>query len=129
MTTTPSLFEWRDGFKILIVDDNAPAADSLTRLLNRIGMDARCVYSAASALQEDLRNFDVLLLDIAMPEMDGYQLVRALRERGMTTPIVALTGYGLEDDKRRAAEAGFTAHLTKPVGLKDIRELLSQICR
>ncbi len=126
-SNTPSLFEWRDGFKILIVDDNVPAADSLTKLLNRVGMIAHCVYSAAAALQEDARTYDVIMLDIGMPEMNGYELVRELRERGISIPIVALTGFGLEEDKRRAHEAGFTAHLTKPVGLKEIRELLSRI--
>lgn len=127
MSTGPSLFEWRDGFKIFIVDDNVPAADSLTKLLNRVGMEAHCVYGAEAALQEDVSGYDILLLDIGMPGMDGYELVRAFRARGVRIPIVALTGYGLDDDKRQAREAGFSAHLTKPVGLKEIRELLSQI--
>jgi CheY-like chemotaxis protein len=126
-SSSPSLFEWRTGFRVLVVDDNMPAADSLTKLLNKVGMHAERAYSAREALERDLSHFDVLLLDIGMPEMDGYELAHALRARGISTPIVALTGYGLESDKRTARDAGFSAHLTKPAGLREIREVLSQL--
>lgn len=124
--STPPPFK-QQGLRVLIVDDNAPAADSLAKLLNKIGMRASCFYAARDALAYDTSEYDIILLDIGMPEMDGYELVQKLRERGVTRPIVALTGYGLADDKRRAQEAGFTAHLTKPVGLKEIRELFSSL--
>ncbi len=116
------------NLRILIVDDNAPAADALTRLLNKIGAHATAAYSGHEALgSEQLDMIDLFILDVGMPHMDGYQLVHALRELGITAPIVALTGYGLSDDKRRAHEAGFTSHLTKPVGLSDLNELFESV--
>lgn len=123
----PTLFEWRDGFKIFIVDDNVSAADSLTKLLRKVGMDASCAYAARDALACNLSDYDVIFLDIGMPDMDGYELIHELRARGVLCPIVALTGYGLAEDKQKAHEAGFAAHLTKPIGLREIREVLSQV--
>ena len=115
------------GLSVLIVDDNSPAADALARLLNKIDMRAQARYSAKETLESDLSHFDVILLDIGMPEMDGYQLVREIRSRGVTLPVVALTGYGLASDVQKAKDAGFTAHLTKPVGLTDIQGLFAQL--
>lgn len=112
------------GLRILVVDDNAPAADSLVRLLNKLGAQAQAVYSAHEALGcAKLAEIDLFLLDVGMPQMDGYELVTALRKSGITAPIVALTGYGLNEDKQRAFGAGFTSHLTKPVGLSDLNEV------
>ena len=62
-----------------------------------------------------------------MPHMDGYATIQALRTKGVSIPIVALTGYGLLEDKQKALDAGFTAHLTKPVGLKDIAAMLDTV--
>lgn len=115
--------------KMLIVDDNIPAADGLAKLMNRIGVQAEARYSGREALKiAHPAVYDMILLDIGMPEMDGYELVKLLRERGIRSPIVALSGYGLSDDKRKAREAGFTAHLTKPVGLQELRDLLASLC-
>ena len=114
--------------RILIVDDNMPAADGLAKLMNRIGMQAEARYSGKEALEiADPESHDVFLLDIGMPEMDGYELVKRLREKGIRSPIIALTGYGLEGDKQKAYDAGFTAHLTKPIGLQEIRELFEKL--
>ncbi len=116
------------SLRILVVDDNAPAADALVRLLNKIGARATAVYSGHEALgSERLGEIDLFILDVGMPQMDGYQLVRALRDRGIAAPIVALTGYGLSDDKKRAYDAGFTTHLTKPVGLADLNDLFESV--
>lgn len=107
--------------RILVVDDNAQAADSLVKLLNKLGARADAAYSGEETLErENLHEYEVMLLDVGMPRIDGYELVRMLRERGIERPIIALTGYGMSDDKTRALEAGFSAHLTKPVGLSDI---------
>ncbi len=114
--------------RILVVDDNAAAADSLVRLLNKLGAQAHPVYSAHEALGVSrLEDVDLFLLDVGMPQMDGYELVAALRKRGITAPIVALTGYGLSDDKQRAHESGFTSHLTKPVGLSELNTLFESV--
>ncbi len=114
--------------KILVVDDNQAAADSLSRLLNALGWQTIAVYSgeqALSFLEKD--KVDLIFLDIGMPGMTGYELVRILKEhdRHSKIPVVAVTGYGLEDDKIKAIQAGFSAHITKPIGARDLREILT----
>ena len=114
--------------KILVVDDNPAASDGLVRLLVALGWPAQGFYAAKNVLEHLENNTaDVIFLDIGMPEMDGYQLTRELRARGHTMPIVALTGYGMREDKEKAFDAGCTAHLTKPIGIKELREILSEI--
>ena len=115
------------GKHILVVDDNMPAANSLVKLFNKLGAKAEAVYSGAAAIEHDLSDTDIILLDIGMPHMDGYATIQALRTKGVSIPIVALTGYGLLEDKQKALDAGFTAHLTKPVGLKDIAAMLDTV--
>lgn len=116
------------GLRILVVDDNAPAADSLVKLLNKLGARAQAVYSAHEALgSERLSEVDLFLLDVGMPQMDGYELVAALKQRGIVAPIVALTGYGLSEDKQRSRDAGFASHLTKPIGLSDLNGLFENV--
>lgn len=114
------------GARVLIVDDNEPAASALARLLRKLGADASTAFSAHDTLsRDDLPSFDIFLIDIGMPEIDGYALVKILRERGVAQPIVALTGYGMSDDKKAALDAGFSAHLTKPIGVQDLRDTFS----
>ncbi len=113
--------------RILIVDDNIQAADSLAKLLNKVGAQADTLYSGEETLSHDISPYDVLLLDVGMPRIDGYQLAKTLRRRGVTTPLVALTGYGMTDDKKRAQDAGFNAHLTKPIGLKELAETIAKV--
>jgi CheY-like chemotaxis protein len=115
--------------KVLIIDDNVLAADAIVRLLRALGWSAESRYSP-SAAQEYFKTEhpDVAILDIGMPEMDGYTLVGILRnDLHVTVPIIALTGYGLGEDRERAFEAGFTAHLTKPVGMSDLQETLTRL--
>lgn len=115
--------------RILVVDDNHAAADSLVRLLNALSYAAKAFYSAHDVV-EYLKEHeaDIVFLDVGMPEIDGYMLVKLLREQGHDRlPIIAITGYGLEEDKKRAIEAGFTAHLTKPIGIKEINRIMSEI--
>jgi signal transduction histidine kinase/CheY-like chemotaxis protein len=116
------------NLRILVVDDNAPAADALVRLLNKMGANANAAYSAHEALgSELLHEIDLFLLDVGMPHMDGYELVAALRKRGISAPIIALTGYGLAEDKQRALDAGFSSHLTKPVGLQELNTMFESV--
>lgn len=115
------------GKSILVVDDNEAATNSLTKLLNKLGATAEPAYSGREALEKDMSGYDLILLDIGMPHMDGYELVKALRERGITKPIVALTGYGLTEDRERAIRSGFTSHLTKPVGIDDIARVIGEV--
>lgn len=107
------------GLRVLIVDDNQDAADALGVLLAQHGSHVHVSYLAAPAIDQ-LREFDpaLVLLDIGMPGIDGYEACRRIRAAHRPeVRIVALTGWGQEEDRRRAAEAGFDAHLTKPVDL------------
>jgi two-component system CheB/CheR fusion protein len=104
--------------RVLIVDDNEDAANSLAMILQLSGHETASVYTAADAL-ERARAFrpDVVLLDIGLPGMDGYEVAQKMRElpglKGIR--LVAVTGYGRSDDRLRARDAGFDDHLTKPV--------------
>jgi signal transduction histidine kinase len=114
-----------DGQRVLIVDDNVDAADSMALFVAQLGAEVRVSYDGTSAL-ERLREFDpsLILLDIGMPGIDGYQTCEQIRrERGALVRIVAITGWGQEEDRRRAAKAGFDAHLTKPVNPQHLVEL------
>jgi signal transduction histidine kinase len=115
--------------RILAVDDNRDVADTLAMMLRMEGHEVRVVNHAAAVL-EAARDFrpDVVLLDIGLPGgMNGYELARRLRERPGQGQVllVALTGYGQDEDKRLAREAGFDAHLTKPADLDDLLALLA----
>lgn len=104
--------------RVLVVDDNVDAAQSIAMILQLSGYDVRCVFDGLSAINA-AREFhpDVVVLDIGLPGLSGYEVAQHLRsdERFRSTPLVAVTGYGQEDDRRRAREAGFDYHLTKPV--------------
>jgi two-component system CheB/CheR fusion protein len=104
--------------RVLIVDDNEDAANSLAMILNLGGHETASVYTAADALQR-AASFrpDVVLLDIGLPGMDGYEVAQKMRELPGLRDIrlVAVTGYGRSDDRIRARDAGFDDHLTKPV--------------
>ncbi len=105
------------ALRILIVDDNQDAADSLADVWRLMGHYPEVAYSGMTALQiaVDLQP-DLVLLDIGLPELDGYEVARRMRRflRG-SARFVALTGYGAEEDKRRSREAGFDEHVIKPV--------------
>lgn len=113
----------RGKYKILVVDDNKEAADMLVKLLNALGNEAEALYSGVRALALPpavLSSYSIIFLDIGMPDMDGYEVVRTMRDLGIRTPIVAITGYGLLEDKQKALSAGFSGHLTKPIGVKEL---------
>jgi signal transduction histidine kinase/ActR/RegA family two-component response regulator len=119
----------RSSRRILVVDDDEDSADSLALLLRLSGNDARAVYSgdqALAAAEEDRP--EVVLLDIGLPEMDGLEVCRRLRqELGLNEELViAMTGYAQEEDKRRSREAGFDHHLVKPIDPQFLRRLLAE---
>jgi CheY-like chemotaxis protein len=103
---------------VLVVDDNIDAAYSIAKILQLFGHDVRCEHDGAAALGA-AREYrpDVVVLDIGLPGMDGYEVARRLRSMDeLPGPrIVAVTGYGQDEDRRRSREAGFDEHLTKPV--------------
>jgi CheY-like chemotaxis protein/two-component sensor histidine kinase len=116
------------GQRLMVVDDNRDAADTLGLLLEADGADVRVVYDgrAALAMAESFLPSSVLL-DIGMPGMDGYEVARRLRqdERFANMRIIALTGWGQDSDRRQTRNRGFTHHLTKPVSLEDLHRILT----
>ncbi len=115
--------------RVLIVDDNRDAADSLGMLLKLFGHEVRVVYDGWAALAEaPAFRPDIILLDIGLPRMDGYEVARRLRRQPESANIllVALTGFGQEQDRRRAQEAGFDAHCVKPVDFDALQALLTR---
>ena len=118
------------GRRIMVVDDNHDAADLLSTLLERMGNTTRVAHDAHAALQmADEFAPEVAVLDIGLPVMDGYELARRLRQGPRAMRLIALTGYAQESDRRRAAEAGFDAHLVKPVGLATLEAVLGDLER
>jgi len=117
--------------RILIVDDNVQAADSLGKLMSMVfGQEVRVVYNGKSAL-ELAGSFlpEVILLDLEMTGMDGYEVAMRLRQRSECSKarIVAVTGWGHEEDRRRSRERGFDLHLVKPVTARDLRAMLTDL--
>ncbi len=116
--------------RVLVADDNRDAADSLGDLLRLLGADVRVVYDGPAALAA-VAAFRpaVALLDIGMPGMDGYEVARRVRERpGSDAPaLVALTGWGQDEDRRRSAAAGFDHHLVKPADVAALAALLRSV--
>ncbi len=113
--------------RVLIVDDNHDAADSLAILLGMEGHEVRTAYSGEDALaQSAAADFEVVLLDIGLPGMNGYEVARRLKAAGSRARIVAQSGYGQPEDKQRAAAAGFHAHLVKPVEMAALANLLAE---
>jgi CheY-like chemotaxis protein len=116
--------------RVLIVDDNFDAADTLSALLELIGHVAQVANDGRAALEamQDFRP-QVVFLDIGMPGMNGYQVAEAIRnDRRFDQPLlVALTGWGGEDDRDRTRAAGFDLHLTKPVDLDRIEKMLADL--
>ncbi|HET9663578.1 MAG TPA: ATP-binding protein, partial [Burkholderiales bacterium] len=117
----------RESRKILVVDDNSDAAESLAAMLRIDGNEVRTSFDGRSALSLlQVYSPDAAFIDIGMPGMDGYDVARAIRgtEGGGDMLLVALTGWGRADDRRKALEAGFDAHLTKPAHTEDIHAVL-----
>jgi len=114
--------------RILIVDDNADAANSLGRLLTLIGHEVRVVHDGASAVAEtELFRPRAVLLDLGMPIMDGFDTARQIRSRAefQDVALIAITGWGQERDRQRTEAAGFAAHLIKPVNLDQLEAVLN----
>lgn len=117
-------------FRILVVDDLRDAADSMAMMLQLMGHETRTAYDGLEALQT-AATFQphIVLLDIGLPKMNGYETASRIRNEtwGGNVALVALTGWGQEDDKRRSLEAGFDHHLTKPVDIPALRNLLAAL--
>jgi|SRR5262245_36470170 len=114
--------------RILVVDDDSATADTLARLIRTLGYEAKAVYGGEAAV-ELISEFepDMALIDIGMPKRNGYDTVASIRQQpgGTHVILVAVTGWSRDEDKRRAYEAGFDLHITKPMKLETLKELLA----
>jgi CheY-like chemotaxis protein len=122
--------EPRTGRTALVVDDVADVTEMLAVLLTHAGYNVVTAASARAALEAArARQFDVIISDIGMPEMNGYQLAREMRTLPgyETIPMVAVTGYSMFDDKERSTNAGFNAHMTKPIDPHALIDLIEQL--
>lgn len=116
------------GRRVLVVDDSQDAADSLAMLLQFLGAEVDVVHDGPAALAAlETRRPAVVLMDIGMPGMDGYQAARLIRQQPRFNDImlIALTGWGEEEDRHRAHASGFDHHLIKPVDINALRTLLT----
>ncbi|HEV8002814.1 MAG TPA: response regulator [Planctomycetaceae bacterium] len=130
MRRTDSLCESIAGQQVLVVDDNSDAAESLKMLLQLLGAEVQSSKDGLAAL-EALETYrpSIVLLDIGMPGMDGYEVARRMRQlsSGQEATLIALTGWGQEEDRRKSKEAGFDHHLVKPVDFGALQALLASL--
>jgi CheY-like chemotaxis protein len=114
---------------VLVVDDNRDSADSMAGLLRLLGHDAKVAYDGDMALKLAAAiHPEVVLLDLNMPHVDGFDVMKRLKALPRRAPhgvIAAMTGYGQESDRLKTLEAGFDAHLTKPVGVEQLQSLIA----
>ena len=118
--------------RILVIDDNTDILDSMNILLTLSGHSVALAETGTAGVEKAIKDdFDVALVDIGLPEMNGYEVAKKIRENPKCSEmaLVALTGYGQEKDKQRALEAGFDEHLTKPVDASVLRDLLNGLER
>lgn len=121
-----------DAIRVLVVDDNRDSANTLTRLLALDGHDVRTAYDAAGALAAaSACPPDAIVLDLGLPDRNGYEVAVALRAQPdlRDAMLVALTGWGQPEDRRRSREAGFDHHLVKPVDVETLRNILAAVAR
>jgi CheY-like chemotaxis protein len=113
--------------RILVVDDSKDAAESLAMLLSLSGHQVMVAHDGVQAIaMAAAERPEVILLDIGLPGMDGYEVCRRARQGGLTDAlIIAMTGYGQERDRQRSKDAGFDTHTVKPVELNHLLELLA----
>ncbi len=126
----PQEFEATRRLRVLVVDDNVESATTLSLLIRKMGHDARAVHNGQDGVVE-LATFkpDMVFLDIGMPGMDGYDTCRCMRAMpaGLSACMVALTGWGQDEDRRLADEAGFDRHIVKPIAAETLQTILASV--
>jgi len=129
-TTATEAAQPTESLRVLVVDDNEDAAESLAMLVKGSGHDVRTAYDGPSALQAALQyRPSVVLLDIGLPEMSGYEVAKRIRHEPTLQKVVlvAVTGYGREADRQTSLEAGFNHHLVKPAAFKNVQQILATV--
>jgi two-component system, sensor histidine kinase and response regulator len=129
LVTRHSLRENKKHLKILLVEDNAVNQKLAARLLEKRGHLVELAWNGKEALAAlEKQSFDLIFMDVQMPEMDGFQATAAIRQdektSGQHLPIVAMTAHAMEGDRERCLEAGMDNYLSKPIGLEKLDELL-----
>ena len=127
-TLTPS----KQGFRILVVDDNHDSALSLAMMLSIMGHETRTAHDGESAV-ETAESFlpEVVLLDIGLPKLNGYEVAQRIREQawGASMFLIAVTGWGQEEDRQRSSEVGLNVHMVKPVEPAALERLFAELRR
>ena len=115
--------------KILLVDDEVVGLEILKDLLESSGYEVEAATSGAEALEKFSEGFDLVVLDIMLPQMDGYEIVRRIRAHPVAggVPVVMLTALKGEEDRKKAAEAGANDYITKPVDMDDFEERIARL--
>ena len=112
--------------RILVVDDNQAASNSLAKLLTMKGHEARAVYSGEQGIfTAEVFMPDVIILDVGLPGMSGYEVAEKLRSKGFKNKIIALSGYGQPEDKQKAVDSGCDYHFTKPIAIAGLEDYLA----
>ena len=114
------------GRRILVVDDNVDAAESAGEILRLLGNEVSVVHDGLAAVSAVAEwHPEVVLLDIGLPGIDGYEVARRVRQTdyGKKVMLVALTGWGQDQDKQRTSDSGFNQHWVKPVGMDKLKEI------
>jgi len=119
------------GRRVLVVDDNHDGADTLGMMLQALGAEVTVLYDGPAALEHVVDHRpEIVLLDIGMPGMSGYEVAREIRRRVTDVGhviLIALTGWGQEEDRRRSTEAGFDYHLVKPLQFETLQSVLTSV--
>lgn len=116
------------GFKILVVEDSPDNQNLVNLILTKTGAKITLANDGLEGVKSALAHrYDVILMDIQMPNMDGHEAVRALRAKGYTGPIVALTAHAMREERERAVQSGFSHFLTKPINRKELIDLMVEI--
>jgi CheY-like chemotaxis protein len=128
--TAPPLDGTPQRFKILVVDDNHDSALSLAMMLSIMGHETRTAHDGESAVTS-AEGFlpDVVLLDIGLPKLNGYEVAQRIRENewGKSMFLIAVTGWGQDEDRQRSSEVGLNLHMVKPVEPSALEKLLSEL--
>ena len=128
--TTPSVTSTPQRFRILVVDDNHDSAMSLAMMLSIMGHDTRTAHDGESAVAT-AESFlpEVVLLDIGLPKLNGYEVAQRIRENtwGKSMFLIAVTGWGQEEDRQRSSEVGLNVHMVKPVEPAALERLLAEL--
>lgn len=132
LSAAPALKSDKRGFRILVVDDNHDSAMSLAMMLSIMGHDTRTAHDGESAVAT-AETFlpDVVLLDIGLPKLNGYEVAQRIREQswGRSMFLIAVTGWGQEEDRQRSTEVGLNVHMVKPVEPAALERLLAELAR